>query len=538
MVALFATMLLIPAAGVLAQNASKPAVVVAMKGLNEMFDDLTAVAQWAGAADQVGFPLMLARGTTSKVDQNKPIGASLSFVNGDLKPLIFMPVSDLQGLFTQVRDQVGSPKELEKGLYELQVGGQQMYVREGEGWAFMSNDKASLSKTPANPADMISDLTKKYDLAIQVNVQNIPNDLRQVAMTQIKAIMEQAAQNGADPLQEQMQANLQRQMTQLVDETDSITIGLAIDAKEQNISAEFAMTAKDGTDLAKTMALNNNLKSMFGGLVGQQAAMGLSVVSKMASEDIEQLMGSMKGMREQAMAMIDNAGELPDQATRDDMKSAVGMIMDSLEATLKGGTLDISTAINLDDDEFEMVAGGLLTDATKFESGVKKIVETAKTKFGFDGAKLNVGSFQSVNFHTVSVPLNGADENVQNIFGDNLEVTLGIGKDRMYVAIGEEGIKAIKKVIENAGSSKTETAIPMNMSLALAPILKFAANTSEDPNVQRIADALAQTNGKDHVRITNRSVTRGSVFRLEIEQGVIKAIGGAAANMGAARGGF
>lgn len=539
MVAVLATMLLIPSAGVMAQNAAKPAVVVALKGLNELFDDLTAVGQWAGAADQVGFPLMIARGTTSKVDQNKPIGAALTFVNGDLRPLIFMPVSDLQGLFAQLRDQIGSPKELEKGLYEMQAGGQQMFVREGEGWAFMSNDRASLAKTPANPADMVSGLTKNYDIAIQINIQNIPNDLRQVAMTQIKAALEAAAQNAGDPnLQEQMQANLQRQMTSLVEETDSITIGLSIDAKEQNISAEFGMTAKDGTELAKTMALNNNLKSLFGGLVGKNSAASLSYVGKMASQDVDQLMGNMKQLREQAMAMIDNAGELPDQATRDDVKSAMGSIMDSLEATLKGGSLDLSTAIVLDDDEFKMVAGGLLADGTKFENGVKKIVDTAKTKFGFDGARLNIGSFQGVNFHTVSVPLNGADDSVQEIFGDTLEVTLGIGKDRMYVSIGEDGINTIKKAMENSSSAKTETSIPMTMSLALAPIMKFAANTSEDPNLQRIAEAMAQTAGKDHVRITNRSVPRGSIFRLEIEQGVIKAIGGAAASMGAGRGGF
>lgn len=518
-----------------AQDASKAAVVVAVNNLNELFNDLTAVSQWAGAADQAGFPLMMARAGVSKVNQNKPIGALLSFENGNIKPLIFVPVDDLKALFSQLKEQIGVPKDLGGDLYELRANGETVFVRKHTDWAFLSNDQKSVSGDLANPVPAIAELTKQYDIAIQVNVRNIPNDMMRVAMTQLKAAMENAGrQNGGDAeLQKQMRDNMNKQLDILAEEVETITVGLTIDANAKTIATEFGITASKGTELAKRMSASADVKSVFASLINQAAAASLQVASSLAPEDIDQAVDSLKTARQRAMKHIESEARISDQATRDTAKGALNSIMDTLEATVRGGNLDFAAQLMLNDQKLQILAGGLLADGTKLEAGIKKLVDIAKNAPEAPEFRLNVDSHQGLNFHTVSISTEHADEEVQDMLGDSVEVTLGIGKDKMYVAIGTDGIAAIKQGMLAGASTQPVSGQPMRMQLALAPILKFAATVSDDSNLERIAAALAQSDGKDHIRLTTRPVPRGSVGRFEIENGVLRAIG---ATMGARTG--
>jgi len=540
--ALCAAVLLVPTASLRAQDPSKAALVVAINNLNEVFNDVSAVAQWAGAADQVGFPLMMGRAAVSKVDQNKPIGGFVSLDQGEPKSMVFLPVEDLKGLFAQAKEQIGSPKELGDGKYEFRVNGQSIYVKEGKGWAYISNDSGYLANTPANPAETLAALTRQYDIAVQLNVQNIPAELRNLARTQIKSLLANARGGAGDPaLQEQMRKNVEKQLDTLFDDVDSVTIGVAIDAKAQNIALEFAMTARDGTDLAKQMALSKDAKSEFAGLATDAAAVSMHLITALAPTDIDQVLGNFKALRQQAMKEIDNDGRIPDPSARDTIKGALSSIMDAVESTIKGGKLDLGSSIVLEDDEFQMVIGGLLVDGAKLENGIKKLVELAKNAPDAPQIQLNAGSYKGVNFHVIEVPLDGASDDVQDIFGESVEITLGIGADRMFLAVGDDGIGLIKAGMQNADSGRGKSVHPMVLQIAMTPIMKFAAAISEDPNMERVAKSLAQSDGKDHIRLTSRSIPRGSVGRLEIEPGVLKAIGAASNGPGGARnraGGF
>ena len=58
--------------------------------------------------------------------------------------------------------------------------------------------------------------------------------------------------------------------------------------------------------------------------------------------------------------------------------------------------------------------------------------------------------------------------------------------------------------------------------------MKFAASLDEDENLKRLADTIEKSEGKDHIRITQKAVERGTAVRLEIEEGVLQLIGTAA----------
>ena len=78
-----------------AQNNVKPVAVISLSGLNEIFNDVTAVTKWAGIEGATGFFLAAGRGLTNGLDQKRPAGAYVVMENGQPKVIVFVPVKDL-----------------------------------------------------------------------------------------------------------------------------------------------------------------------------------------------------------------------------------------------------------------------------------------------------------------------------------------------------------------------------------------------------------------------------------------------------------
>ena len=60
--------------------------------------------------------------------------------------------------------------------------------------------------------------------------------------------------------------------------------------------------------------------------------------------------------------------------------------------------------------------------------------------------------------------------------------------------------------------------------LSVAKIVKFAALHIDDPTVLGLAEAFEQDTGADHVKITVTAFPNGFAYRLEVEQGALKAL--------------
>ena len=68
----------------------------------------------------------------------------------------------------------------------------------------------------------------------------------------------------------------------------------------------------------------------------------------------------------------------------------------------------------------------------------------------------------------------------------------------------------------------------MHFSLAIGPILQFAASVDDNPQVAALAAASEKAEGNDHIIVTTKQIERGLSYRLVIEEGILKIIGEAA----------
>ena len=117
------------------------------------------------------------------------------------------------------------------------------------------------------------------------------------------------------------------------------------------------------------------------------------------------------------------------------------------------------------------------------------------------------------------------DDKGKQLFGDTLEVYIGIGEKSAFFALGKGSMDLIKSVLDGAGSG--DSALPMaQVNIALGPLAKFigAANPN-DQGAQMLASLAANMQGKDHLRITVKTDEASATYRFDVEEGVLKLIG-------------
>ncbi|MFO0871887.1 MAG: hypothetical protein U0935_23425 [Pirellulales bacterium] len=514
-----------------AQN-TKPLVVVSINKLKEIMDDLGGLAEAAGQQDQAGFVLGLAGLYTSGIDRTRPAGAVVTMGEAGPKVLAFVPVTNLKSLLQIYRDQIGTPRELENGV--LEVGAdrpQPIYIKEKEGWAFVAQDPKSLADVPADPLKLLQGLDQKYDLAVQLNVSSIPPAVRDLFLSQVKVGYDQSMQlqsRNLPPdqreLADQIGRSLLKGLEDFVEQADQLTVGLAIDGKSRSTSVETTLTALPGTELAKQMAAAYGSKSAFAGLGGKSPAASGNITMALASTDIQQLGGLVKVLRDTALKAIDDDSGVPAEK-RETLKKSVGSILDVLQATITAGKIDLAAAVNLGEGGAEFSLGTLLADGAKFEKAVKDLVALGRGEPNFPEVQLDIAKHGGVNLHKVVVPL-GGDANARRIFGgDNLEVVLGFGADRMLLTVGRDGMGAMKKLVDQGHTNATD-ALPLQAQISVGQWARFASRIdASNPQTLTVAAASQKVTSSDVISLVVKPIDRGLAYRYEVAAGVIELIG-------------
>jgi hypothetical protein len=116
-----------------------------------------------------------------------------------------------------------------------------------------------------------------------------------------------------------------------------------------------------------------------------------------------------------------------------------------------------------------------------------------------------------------------------------LEIIFAIGPKTFFVSGGKDAEGLLKKVIDASAAAPEKAVPPMQMTIAVLPILKFYRSVDDNPMVAGLIASLEQS-GNDRVTILSEAGARSSTTRIEVQEGVIRAIGEGAKAAGAARG--
>jgi len=512
----------------------KPLVVASLAGSDEVLSNILYVTEAASVGDFGRLAAMLAGPYTAPLDKTRPFGVYLTLLGeDDVRAMSFVPVKDLKMLLMTMEQQIGKPEDLGGGVLKIAADRPQpMFVKESDGWAFVANRQEHLNDLPKDPVAILDGLDKKYTFALRVNVCNIPSNLREMAVTQVRQGFEDRVAQELNPQQAQAMRQfgglLVDSIVQVIEETDHITLGWQVDQEAKKTYLDVNFTAVQGTELAKQMKLIKEGKSAFAGFSLPDAAMTFLGHGASSKSEVEQSTALLARFREQAMRGIENDGNLANDDERQTVKAIANQLLDIADETVKAAKMDAGAALVLKEGSLAFAGGGFVADGVKLAETLKKLAEFAAQKDpNFPGVNFDAETYEGVTFHTARIPLQGADSKAREILGDPLELVIGTAKTSAYVAFGKDAAGLLKSVLAASSADRGKQLPPSQLRLALTPILAFVAATDPKPEIQAALNAVKQYAGSDTISVTTTPIENGCTVRLEVHEGVLKAIGGA-----------
>ena len=520
--------------------------VVAVSSYNSLVADINFLGSLADRP-QAGQMLegTLALFTQGKglvgLDKTKSWGIVLQTDGEQFLPVACLPVTDLEAVLGIVRGFGIQIDDGEDGAKKIALpNGETIHVTEDEGWAYISRSVDALDALPEDPEALFNELTTNYDIGVHITVQNVPEPYRQLAIQAMKSGMEQGLQRKEgedDQSYEARRKMAEAQMAQverMVTEIDDVTAGWTIDAEGKRTFLDFVYKFVPDSKMAKQIASYGQPHTNFAGFFQPSAAVTANFATQadpkqIQPEDLDQMRAMVTTMRKQAEKAIDEDADIPDDATRATLKAAVGDFLDAAQATVESGQLDGGAALNLRPDSLTLVAAMQVKEPAKIESGLKKLSTIAEKEPNFSGIKWNATNHAGVNFHTLSVPVPEDKPEARKLLGDKVDVAIGLGTNAVYVAVGRDNINAVNQAIDASKAEPNKAIPPFQLAVSLGPIMATAAANAKDEDramVQAIADMLQRdAAGRDHVRVVGKMIENGLQYRIEAEEGVLRAIG-------------
>jgi hypothetical protein len=308
----------------------------------------------------------------------------------------------------------------------------------------------------------------------------------------------------------------------LINESDEVLIGLGIDEQAKRIIQDTSFSAKEGTSLARSMAMQADLKTSFAGFMLPDAAVSVSIAGKTSSESIAQAGATLQAIRGHLSKHIDDSPDIPGDK-RDAIKALLVPLFDVLSKTIATGRVDGGLTIVLMPKSLSFAAGGLCADSASIEKVLKSVADLGKDINNFPKLQLSAGAIGDMKLSRLTAPIPPSSP-ARDVLGDSLEIIVGVSPSSVIIAGGKDAEGLLRKVLDTSAQNRDKAVLPVQVNVAVLPIARFIKSLDENPNVNSVITSLEQS-GNDRITVTNKPDMRSSTTRIEIQEGVIKAAG-------------
>lgn len=502
--------------------AQQPSVVLGIRSVDSLLDDAEFVGEKAGQPGVREQAEGLIQGLTqgkglAGLDRTKPLGAWSDIGEDGPKPgpVIFLPVSDSDA-FLELLKTFAPDLEENDGVLTMTLNGQTIEGRIHDDYFFASPQPGALEELYV-PAEIINE---DYDVAIDVNIADIPEPLKAqfLAITESQGRMN--LENGPQPASEAEAAGREfgfeaalAIMKGLVNDGESITIGVDIDSETGLASVDLGFVAKEGTELAASMQSFGELKPAFAAAVPEDSPFAI-VISHPTAGILPQLESVFEQIGKAAEAEIDEDASLPSDEARQVARDAANQFLEIIKATASSG--ELHSAMFLDEGEnntISMTGATHLATTENIPGLLEKLAEDTNT----DDEKviqLNVQKYKGANIHAIEPK---TAESVE-MFGDG-PAHLAVAKNVVVAGLGIDSLEAIKAFLDDSGTVAEEGVSPIYVRLNPARlVLMFEKN---DEGLRERAAALIESEG-DFVLMEVIPEDNGATFHTEFGLDLIR----------------
>ena len=539
--------LLLALGAVLAQRAAaetpKPALIIAFAGYDQFVANLKTLDQLnhtkLAATVEAGIDQQMNGKGLAGVDKSRPWGLLVTVAESS-QPVVegFLPVTDIKKALAGIPSTGGeAPSANGKGVYEVPVNGKTMYVKEKSKWAVFTDNEDALDSAPAELPTEISALTKKYLLAANGCVQNVPAAQRENALKSLRSVVEfmllASQQSGSDEQRAMQAANfkmLMASLEKLSKELDTLTIGIGLDTSSKDLFLDVEARAVAGSELAKKWDAMKEAQTDFAGFALPSAAMTMLSSQTSDDEDVAQAKTALANFKTEADKILDANEQLGDN--RPLAKKLLGNLLDVAEKTIELKKSDGGMSLVLGDSPLA-IAGFRIADGKKLHETLKTLVDkvTEESPQAGEIVKLDAEKHEGVDFTVATLPIN--DPKAAELLGDKVKIVIGISPSGLYLGAGKDPVTEIKKAIDASKAAEGKVISPVQMIISATPIAKFIAKVIKDENPSaaeakknftKAAELLAKCEGKDHITLTATAIPDGTNMQLKVQSGIIKTV--------------
>lgn len=492
----------------------------------DSYGDLKKQIAWLG--NQINNPglagmveSVLLLGTQGKglagLDVKRPLGVVLTTAGDDLSAHAFVPVKDVDKLLDSLQSITGPVDRSDDSRRITLPSGERLVVVEKNGWAILSLEGGDAGI--ADPAAIFAPLVADFSLGIEAFPSLLPKSLQKQLQTILQQGAAAAAANGQSLDDDSLQAAVAG-----LSQTESLTLGLAIDSEKNRVFLENRVMAVAGSQAAAAIAAAGNgvlTVATPAAADGKQPALYLHAVQPLTKES-----------QTQALQVFDQAlDQARDQvlanARADALVQTLALVCrEILAGMLASGGIDAVLAVDTSETTEEnplpaLFAGTRVKEGTAIEKQLKQLLADKKNLPAGVSVAFDTDTVATARLHAVRLDLSASP--VAEKLGDSLEITLAIAPEYVFVLAGGDPKKRLAELLKTNGR-KNATAKPVaTVQLAMDRLLDYAAQLGAGPQATLAAEAARVGTEGSLVQLLIRPIERGLATRLSVDAGVLRA---------------
>lgn len=356
----------------------------------------------------------------------------------------FAPISSTDEFITLMESRQALMREEsgETGRYELIAPRGNLQVRIQGDYAFLQlpvmNPDPAFERELPDPAGFAAALGRKYDLSLSLDVEAVPKPTRDLIFNVLSSMMStqhQQRDDEADSTYAVRDAWQQRDIAGLkmfFRDTQRITVGVNLDRESNGADLDIVLDAREASEMLEEIFLSSTKPSYFTPLITDETPVSISYSALLAERDREAFGDVFESLKGWVSAQVEEDGDLgniPDQS------SPVFHALDSFNATLKEGHLDLFAQFYNDSDEKLCVVGGLrVEDGDAIAAGLQDVLMRLQGKENIGEVEIGANEHADVKFHRIE--FNNPDAGALKLFGSGPGLTFGSGSRTAWACVG------------------------------------------------------------------------------------------------------
>ncbi len=519
---------------------SKPVAVVSLASFNTLTDRYRYLGKLShnpafGLQNKFLINLLVSTWGVQGLDKDRPWGVVLGIdeaklVKGGQAPgdcLLgygFVPFDDFP-LFRECAVGAGLPlKDLGGGVFQIKEGETSLlYIKHAGKWVYLARTREELAHVAPDPDKLLGDLPSQYDLAIRFEAANLPESLRRKAIEAFQGTITEtsggidAGTRKDDTFGKMVNDLLIGMATRLVTETDSVTIAGALN-KGGKTFYDVKLVARPGTVLHEKLTKWELQSNGFAGFLQPDATLSAGASFRFIPPERSELNAAMTAIKSAIL-------EVPKKENLDPQESALreetaDTLLGIFQQCWTSGRIEGGVSIYYRHGSLQLMCGGFVPGGDKLEKLLRDSYHSAAKADPKVQLHLNVDKVGDIRLHTMTVP------NLKDV-PKYEQVVIGTSPDALYCAVGEGSLAALKEALnrsKRASAEKSPPKVTLDLRWVLTERDNSDAGGSHQAESTDLAKMLQSAGDRCHVFLTIRPISNGMAFRLEIEEGFLRAL--------------